>query len=61
MQGEGKAAGSESRKDSGDVKAFRLEACQVSTVAKSLVDLVRATLAEACSDHVSRAMPDGSP
>eukprot|EP00752_Nemacystus_decipiens_P015586 g13909.t1 len=31
---------------------FRLEACQVSTVARSLVALVRATLAEACSDQV---------
>ncbi|CAM9792528.1 unnamed protein product [Ectocarpus fasciculatus] len=38
--------------DSNNTQAFRLEACQVSTVASSLVALVRATLAEACSDQI---------
>ncbi|CAM9812990.1 unnamed protein product [Ectocarpus sp. 6 AP-2014] len=39
-------------KDNNKTQAFRLEACQVSTVASSLVALVRATLAEACSDQI---------
>ena len=39
--------------NSSAVKTFRLEACQVSTVAKAFVSLVRATLTEACSDEVN--------
>lgn len=35
-------------------KTFRLERCQVSTVAKGLVALIRSTLLEACSEQVSR-------
>ncbi|CAM9815605.1 unnamed protein product [Scytosiphon promiscuus] len=38
--------------DQKEAQTFRLEACQVSTVARSLVALVRATLTEACSDQV---------
>ncbi|CAM9781621.1 unnamed protein product [Ascophyllum nodosum] len=41
-----------SRNDGAESRTFRLETCQVSTVAKSLVELVRATLKEACSKHV---------
>eukprot|EP00904_Undaria_pinnatifida_P005696 jgi/Undpi1/2256/HiC_scaffold_13.g05642.m1 len=40
------------KQDSSGVKTFRLEACQVSRVAKAFVALVRATLTEACSDEV---------
>lgn len=40
------------KQDSSAVKTFRLEACQVSTVAKAFVSLVRATLTEATSDEV---------
>lgn len=44
------------KQDSSAVKTFRLEACQVSTVAKAFVSLVRATLTEACSDEVNIAI-----
>lgn len=46
-------AGKGGGQDSSAVKTFRLEACQVSTVAKAFVSLVRATLTEACSDEVT--------
>ncbi|CAM9129934.1 unnamed protein product [Hapterophycus canaliculatus] len=38
--------------DQQETQTFRLEAYQVSTVARALVALVRATLTEACSDQV---------
>lgn len=45
--------GGNKQEDAGS-KTFRLERCQVSTVAKGLVALIRSTLLEACSEQVSR-------